>query len=237
LALGSGVSGRIEHMYDIDGYARAEGRGGPPPPDPLGADVVAAVDALTGDDPSVLGYAGQVGRLRTLSRLVDRLEAERVRLLGVADRSGALADDGAATAAAWLRRNSTLTASQANGRAKLARGLPDLPVIAAAFAAGDLGVSHVTQVLGLCRDVGFHQVAGVQDDLVEVARRLRTVEDFTRVCMGWRHALAPDAADEADERAYASRRLTCSATFDGAFHLNGSTRWVARRWRRRSTLT
>jgi Domain of unknown function (DUF222) len=57
--------------------------------------------------------------------------------------------------------------------------------------------------------------------LVEVARRLRTVEDFTRVCMGWRHALAPDAADEADERAYASRRLTCTATFDGAFHLNG----------------
>jgi hypothetical protein len=208
-------------MYDSDGYARAEGRGGQPPADPLCAALIAAVDTLANDDPLVLGFAGQVGRLRAVSRLVDRLEAERVRLLGVADRSGALSDDGAATAAAWLRRNSTLTASQASGRAKLARQLPDLPVIAAAFAAGDLGVSHVSQVLGLCRDVGFDNVAGVQDELVEVARRLRTVEDFTRVCMGWRHALRPDAADEADERAYESRRLTCSPTFDGAFHLNG----------------
>src|ERR687895_976615 len=187
----------------------------------LAASVVAAVDALAADDPASLGFAGQLGRLRAVSRLVDRLEAERVRLLGVADRSGALADDGAATAASWLRRNSTLTASQANGRAKLGRHLPDLPVIAAAFAAGDVGVSHVSQVLGLCCDVGFDQVAGVQDELMEVARRLRTVEDFTRVCMGWRHALRPDAADAADERAYASRRLTCSSTFDGAVHLNG----------------
>jgi hypothetical protein len=187
----------------------------------LAAGVVAAVDALAADDPSMLEFAGQLGRLRQVSRLVDRLEAERVRLLGVADRSGALSDDGAATAASWLRRNSTLTASQAKQRAKLARRLPDLPIIAAAFAAGDVGVSHVSQVLGLCRDVGVDQVAAVQDEMVEVAKRLRNVEDFTRMCMGWRHALRPDAADQADDRAYDSRRLTHTATFDGTFHLNG----------------
>jgi hypothetical protein len=200
-----GGSGRIERMFTDD----------------LSEDVVAAVDALVADDPAVLGFAGLLGRLRAVSRLVDRLEAERVRLLRVADRSGALKDDGAATAASWLRRNSTLTASQANTRAKIARGVPDLPVIAAAFAAGDMGVSHVTQVLGLCRDVGYDNVAEIQDALVEVSRRLRNVEDFTRICVGWRHALRPDCADEADERAYASRRLACSSTFDGAWHLNG----------------
>jgi hypothetical protein len=82
-------------------------------------------------------------------------------------------------------------------------------------------VSHVVQVLGLCRDVGVDNVAGVQGELVSVARRLRMVEDFKRVCVGWRHALRPDAADEDDDRAYASRRLTHTSTFDGTFHLNG----------------
>jgi hypothetical protein len=44
----------------------------------LAEDVVAAVDALTADDPAGLGFAGLLGRLRAVSRLVDRLEAERV---------------------------------------------------------------------------------------------------------------------------------------------------------------
>jgi hypothetical protein len=92
------------------------------------------VDVLADEDPAGLDLAGRRDRLRAVGRLIDRLEAERVRWLGAADRSGALADDGAATAAAWLRCHSSLTANQAAQRARLARRLRDLPVIAAAFA-------------------------------------------------------------------------------------------------------
>ena len=35
---------------------------------------------------------------------------------------------------------------------------------AASFAAGDLGVAHLTAVDGLCADVGVDQVAAVQAD-------------------------------------------------------------------------
>jgi Domain of unknown function (DUF222) len=171
------------------------------------AAAVAAIDALAGDDPAGLDVAAQLGRLRTVSRLVDRLEAERVRLLGVADRSGALDQDGAVTAASWLQRNSTLTASQAATRVKLAQRLPQLPAIAAAFTDGDLGLNHVSLILGLCRDVGIDEVAALQDEIVQAGARLHHVEDFTQMCRGWRQALRPDAADvTADDRGYQRHR-------------------------------
>jgi hypothetical protein len=210
------MSGRFEHMFDTDDENAAAdsdtppGEATPPPADGDGvvAGVVAAVDALAADDPAGLGWTGQRQRLRAVGRLIDRLEAQRARLLATADRSGALADDGAATAASWLRRHSTLTASQASERAKLARRLADLPQVAAAFANGDLGVAHVTQIDRLCRDVGVDQVAAVQPELVTAAGRLRDVGQFTRLCVGWRHALRPDLADADDDRAHNNQRLS-----------------------------
>ena len=182
---------------------------------------VAAIDALAADEPAVLDHAAVLDRLRAVGRLADRLEAERVRLIDAADRCGALAEDGAATAAAWLRRHSTLTATQAAARAKLARRLAALPTLAAAFATGDLGVAHLTAIDGLCADVGVDQVAAVQAELATAATRLADVRQFGQLCAGWRHALRPDAADAADDRAYATRGLGFSATFDGRFHLAG----------------
>lgn len=176
--------------------------------DPHTADAVAAIDALAADDPAKLDVAGQVARLRTVSRLIDRLEAERVRLLGVADRSGALDQDGATTAAAWLRRNATLTASQAETRVKLAQRLPQLPVIAAAFASGNLGLNHVSLILGLCRDVGIDNVEALQDEIVQVSARLHHVEDFTQLCRGWRRELRPNLPDDLDDQAYEQHRLS-----------------------------
>jgi hypothetical protein len=176
------------------------------------ADAVAAIDALARHDPAMLDVAGQLVRLRTVSQLVDRLEAERVRLLGGVDQSGALDEHGAAT---WLQHNSSLSLSQAYARASFARRLPQLPVIAGAFARGDLGANHVSQILGLCRDVGTHNVAPKQDQIVQVATQLRTVEDLTQVCHQWRRELwsdaaepaeAAEAAEAADDRAHDRRR-------------------------------
>jgi hypothetical protein len=195
--------------------------GGDTPSDALCQRVDEAVVALAADDPALLGFAGQVARLRAVSRLIDRLEAQRVRLVATADRSGALADDGPATAAAWLRRHTTLTAAQAAERARIARRLSDLPIIADAFFAGDIGLAHATQIDRLCRDVGADQLTGVQRELITAATRLRDVAEFTRMCAGWRHALRPDLTAAADDRAHANRRLTFAATFDGAFHLSG----------------
>jgi hypothetical protein len=207
----------LERMFD----SRGSEPGDDGSPDVACARITSAVDALAGEDPALLSLPEQVARLRMIGWLIDRLEAERVRLVGTAERTGALADDGSATAASWLRRHSTLTAAQAAERAKIARRLSHLPVIADALRAGDIGIAHATQIDRLCRDVGVDQVAGVQAELITAATRLRDIAEFTRMCAGWRHALRPDAADDADDRAYAGRRVSLSSTFDGAFHLSG----------------
>ena len=190
-------------------------------PDDLSTIVAAAVDGLAADDPAALGFCDQRRRIRAIGRLIDRLEAQRCRMTATADRSGALADHGAPTAASWLRRYTTLTASQAADRARIARRLPQLPIIAAAFAAGDLGVAHMVQIDRLCADVGVDQVAAVQHEIVTAAQAMRFISDFANVCAGWRYALRPDLADRDDDRAYTNRRVNLAATFDGAFHLSG----------------
>lgn len=76
----------------------------------------------------------------------------------------------------------------------------------------------------------------VQHELLTAAAELRTVTEFQRLCDGWRHALAPDARDAADDRAWQARRLSASATIDGRYVINvRSTPRQARPSRRRST--
>jgi hypothetical protein len=228
-----GRSGRIEHMFDSDSE-EAPAAGSPAADDgwvdevelegtldDLSTMVAAAIDGLAADDPAGLGFSDQRRRLRAIGGLIDRLEAQRCRLTGTADRSGALADHGAPTAASWLRRYTTLTASQAADRARIARRLPQLPVIAAAFAAGRLGVAHMVQIDRLCADVGVDQVTAVQHEIITAAQAMRFISDFAKVCAGWRYALRPDLADRDDDRAYANRRVNLAATFDGTFHLSG----------------
>ena len=84
-------------MFYSDGVTQTTA-GGDRPADPLCATLSAAVDELAADDPSMLDFAGQLQRLRAVGRLIDRLEAQRVQVLRAAERSGALSDDGAATA-------------------------------------------------------------------------------------------------------------------------------------------
>lgn len=203
----------IEHMFDMDGL---DGR------DEEVAEIAAAVDRLAAADSSGLSNRRQVHRLRALGRLIDRLEGERLRLLGQVEASGAARDDGAVTTAAWLRANTSLTVAEAARTARLARRLRDLPVIAAALREGAIGVNHGTAIDRLAGDVGVDQVAAVQHELLTAAAELRTVTEFQRLCDGWRHALAPDARDAADDRAWQARRLSGSATIDGRYILTGS---------------
>ena len=205
-------------MCESDGHP---GGGGDGSADAVLAALGAAVDRLATDDVAGLEDAVVLGRLVVVGRVIDQLEAERARLVAAAERSGALQRDGAATAGSWLRRHSSLPAGQASGRVRIGRRLGELPVIAAAFADGRLGLSHMAQIEGLCRDVGVAQVAAVQDELVEACDRLHDVDEFARLCKGWRHALRPDTADGEDDAAYERRQVALNATGDGTCSLSG----------------
>ena len=90
----------------------APGSSGDASGDVLAGALADLVDVLADEDPAGLDLAGQSGRLRAVGRLIDRLEAGRVRLLGAADRSGALSQDGAAAVNAYMHQDPPDTPSE-----------------------------------------------------------------------------------------------------------------------------
>ena len=189
--------------------------------DPVCEQMSAAVDALADLDPTGDGDALQLGRLRDISRLIDRLEAQRLRLLSHADTAGAIERGGAATTSTWLRRTTTLTSRQAATRRRVAARLDQLPAVAAAFADGVIGVTHADHIDRLARDTGVEDVDKIQTDLVEAAVHLQDVGEFSRLCTGLRNALRPEALDERDAAAYERRRFSAAATMDGIVPMGG----------------
>jgi hypothetical protein len=217
-------------LADHAGYDEALGLGAAPAvSDPGCRRIAEVIDGFAAEDPHELigggatqadGDAATVARLRDYGILLDRLEAQRLRVLRAAEASGVLSRDGCGSASLWLRRSTNLTAAEAGRRARASRRVARLPVIAAALAEGRIGVAHASLIDRLAADVGVDDVAAIQEPLVVVAERLRDVKEFAVLCAGWRHALAPDALDERDTRNW-ERRRAGFAVSDGRGHLWG----------------
>jgi hypothetical protein len=149
---------------------------------------------------------------------VSRLEAEFARRLVVFDRRGAAGVTGAVSTAAWLRGACRLSAGEAGERVRTARVLADdLPVTAAALAAGDLSYAHARVLAAAAPELPVDALGALEPVLVEAARhadpaRLRAVLADLRA-----HADPAGAAAAAHDR----RRLTVAGTFAGAVVLDG----------------
>src|SRR5207237_2353852 len=96
------------------------------PSDPA-ADLVDAIDGLQAEDLRRWADSELGGRLKSLRRAINRLEAESARTLEVFDRTQAYEGDGSPSAAPWLRHRCNISYSSAAEQVQLARRLPDLP--------------------------------------------------------------------------------------------------------------
>jgi len=81
-------------------------------------------------------------RVGELFALAARVDAEIAAVVGELDRRRLHERDGARSAASWLDR-CRLSQGEAAQRVRVARRLADMPVVAAAFAAGEVHQSHV----------------------------------------------------------------------------------------------
>ncbi len=159
-----------------------------------------------------------MARLEDVSVLIDRLDAERLRLLRAGELSGALERDGYANPSVWLRKATNLTAVEATRRGRVTRRLAALPELAAAHAAGTIGTAHMSELDRLAVHVGIDNVAAVQRPLLVAATQLRDVAEFSKLCTGWRHAFEPDYLDERDNDNWEKRRAGLSI-LNGRGHL------------------
>src|SRR5262245_64134476 len=108
----------------------------------LMADIEAFVDKLAASE-----APADVIRL---TRVIERLEYQRLRAVRELDRSGRYVDDDCLSAAAWLRHRARLSAAQSYGSVRLARALDRLPETAAAFETGDISREHARALAEAC---------------------------------------------------------------------------------------
>ncbi|MGH9283903.1 MAG: DUF222 domain-containing protein, partial [Acidimicrobiales bacterium] len=124
--------------------------------------------------------------------------------------------DGARNAACWLTSKCQLPAPTAKRRARLGRDLRHLPVVEAAWVAGQVGEA---QVAALCRARTPRTEAAMARDeemLVSHAGRLR-FSSFVRALAYWSWRADPHGAEDAAEGQRDGRRFHLSQSFEGAF--------------------
>src|SRR5215211_9131052 len=100
------------------------------------ADLASALDALAAEDLHALPAGVQLERLRELTQLRNRLDAEIARSVRHAELAQAPEHDGQKTMASWLRGHCHLSPRAARLLVRNGRALAHLPVVAAGCAAG-----------------------------------------------------------------------------------------------------
>jgi hypothetical protein len=169
---------------------------------PLAA-LTAALDGVRDSEPPLCERPARVAALARASATVSGIY---LRELGQLDASGEFEQEGAASAASWVRRETGRSEREARDDVRLARRLRQLPVLAAALVAGDMPVRTADLVARVALQLPEELVAETEPALVDAARLL-TFEQLRRYLAEKVAALAPDALKDAIQSAYERRRL------------------------------
>ncbi len=183
----------------------------------------AAIDELASEPTIELPAADLPNRLLALHRAAARLHAELLRTTAAFEAGAAWQADGAVTPAAWLRHEARVTEGAARDQLRTARLLrDDLPLTAAALAAGEIGSDHV-RVIARAATANPNRRASLAEAeplLIDAARRLGP-RMFATVVRRWADAVDPAAAVADEQRAHELRRLSISPTLHGMVAIDG----------------
>ncbi len=187
----------------------------------VGADVltnlVAALDAVCGADPMLLGDGGAVV---VLHRQLERLEAATTRATAAFDAGGTWEADGARSAAAWVATRCRLPVPAARRRVRLGRELRHMPLTEAAWVAGDIGAAHVAQLADARTPATSQFFERDEAILVDHARGLQH-RQFGRALSYWSQLADPDGSEESSDAQRRSRRVHLSVGWGGTWILDG----------------
>jgi len=192
------------------------------PDDPLallarGIEAFAAADL---DDLSAEEELALVGRIEQLRR---RLDAVTDGATGHLDRSAAFSFDGYRSAKGALKGIARLPGGEALGRVQTARALRVLPLVEAAYQAGDIPVAHA-RLIG--RVAANPRVAEHLPDADPVFRELATTlgyDDFCAALREWERLADADGADQGADESHERRNASLHRSdINASFHLDGS---------------
>jgi len=173
-----------------------------------------AGDAYTLDD------AGLLDVVIGLHREASRLSAATARFTSVWEARKAWGKDGSRSAAARLQRETKVAPHRAKAEVRRARALRHMPLVRAAFEAGELTAEHV-DVLARANPRPLHkQFVAAEATMIGWATTL-CFEDFVHMVANWREAADNAAGRDRAARRHADRRLELVPTVFGSFDIRG----------------
>jgi len=172
----------------------------------------AAIDALA-EDPSTLANPASV---IALERASARLDYITTTVVGEFDTWGEWALEGAKNVVAWLDTRCHLPKVEARRQARRAKGLPHLPVAAAAFCAGEIGAAQVDALDRVRTPATDAALARDEAMLVGFAKELK----FKPFCVAlelWAQRADPEGAEDAEFERQGRRDVYLSETIEGMY--------------------
>ena len=151
-----------------------------------------ALDALATEDLHALPAGAQLDRIRGLLRARNRLDAEIVRRVRVAETTQAPEHDGQKTMASWLRGHGHLSLRAAGLLVRNGRALAHLPAVAAGCAAGVITADQLAIIARSPPPANLAAAAAQDIDLAVIERALvdvATGERYDRLAQVVRHYL------------------------------------------------
>ena len=159
---------------------------------------------------------------RVSRRLAERIEFQRLRVVGEYDRSGAWAADRFVSTASAVRSKLRCSHGKAHRLVRLARKLEHLPETAAAFAAGEITGEHVAEIARPYTPERAEMLEGIEAELVAFARISTPGGTARRACSGWSTSSTVTAAPAPTRSNTQLNKVTLSTTSGGRGILNGS---------------
>ena len=170
-------------------------------------------------EPAVAGDGELLDDLLALTAHAQQMQLATARVVAELDRRGVCERDYGMTTSGWLAREADLPHAACRAQLTTAATLTHLPVITGAVADGTISFEHAKVVAGVCNPRVRDLVAGIQDEIVALAREFR----FGRWKTGVRSLidlLDDDGGHDPDDD-LARNRLTVSESLDGVLHLRG----------------
>ncbi len=178
-----------------------------------------AVAALRGLDVAGLADGSLSALLCGLEEFRNVVDAVQADVAHRWDARTVWAGDGARSGAGWLASHTTASRPAAASMIRVGRALTSMPLVAAAFEAGEVGVAQVRLLVSARADAP-DVFARHEELLVDEARRLR-VDELARVLEFWRSHANPDGAEDREAKRFASRGVSLTRGFDGMWDLKG----------------
>ncbi len=187
--------------------------------DPL-AELEYAIDELAEVDHREVSGHERRTRLMCLQRLQNRVDAERLRLVEVVDRSGDALAFGAVNTKAWLHHECNVAKGAAGSDVRAARRLEEFPAWTKAYAAGSVTRGHVDVLAKAATSERVGQLAEHQALLLEQAKQFAP-DTFARIVSRACEVIDADKGPNEARDQIERRRLHLSPTLDGMGKLDG----------------